>query len=428
MLGKVYFMFQLAGKSFGKHGVFGLISLLVIITLAALILKSPRKYSRLNMVLNITGICLLSISLIITALAMFLNNNDIRQRSSTLREETGIFQPDIYYIILDGYAGSYALQYIYNYDNRNFTDGLVNEGFFVVENGTSNYVTTTNSLASALNMEYINYLAQTAGLGVKGKSAVQNILQQSKAVIFLKDLGYSYIHFGSGLATTDHNKYADIEYHFDTDTKLMKMLAQNTVLGAFKSLYTKNDGSDIIYYTFSKLTQIPEMEGAKFVFAHIACPHPPYIFSKDGTKPQQSDLDVEGHYWVHKKPYLEQLEYINSLAIELVKQLISKSENPPIIILQADTGSGSLLFDDNGNGWDRPTEDSLKERHSILNAYYFPGQGKDILYDSITPVNTFRLIFNTYLNADFEILEDRNYFSHRERPLEFIDVTDMVTE
>ena len=63
---------------------------------------------------------------------------------------------------------------------------------------------------------------------------------------------------------------------------------------------------------------------------------------------------------------------------------------------------------------------------AILNAYLLPGEVYDNLYQDITPVNTFRLIFNQYLGTDLEILKDESYYSTRARPYLFINVTDEV--
>lgn len=68
----------------------------------------------------------------------------------------------------------------------------------------------------------------------------------------------------------------------------------------------------------------------------------------------------------------------------------------------------------------------LKERMSILNAYHLPDGGDAALYDSITPVNTFRVIFNHYFGTNLALLEDRNYFSQGERIWQYVDVTDMI--
>ncbi len=41
----------------------------------------------------------------------------------------------------------------------------------------------------------------------------------------------------------------------------------------------------------------------------------------------------------------------------------------------------------------------LKQKFGILNAFYLPDVDNDILYPTITPVNTFRVVFNLYFEA-----------------------------
>ena len=72
------------------------------------------------------------------------------------------------------------------------------------------------------------------------------------------------------------------------------------------------------------------------------------------------------------------------------------------------------------------TEDQSRVIMSIFNAYLLPGGGHQLLYDSVSPVNTFRLVFNFYLNYNFELLDDRNYRSPFGRPYEFEEVTDLL--
>ena len=76
--------------------------------------------------------------------------------------------------------------------------------------------------------------------------------------------------------------------------------------------------------------------------------------------------------------------------------------------------------------WENPEKTNMKERLSILNAYYLPEEGKKLLYESITPVNTFRIIFNYLFNTEFEILNDKSYFSTWSKPYQFIDVTERM--
>ena len=56
---------------------------------------------------------------------------------------------------------------------------------------------------------------------------------------------------------------------------------------------------------------------------------------------------------------------------------------------------------------------------SILNAYYLPDGGEQLLYDSISPVNTFRLIFQYYFNEDIELIEDIALFSTYDTPYKY---------
>ena len=59
-----------------------------------------------------------------------------------------------------------------------------------------------------------------------------------------------------------------------------------------------------------------------------------------------------------------------------------------------------------------------EERIAILIAYHLPGDASDQLYPTISPVNTFRLIFSLYLSVDFELLEDVSSFSTYEQPFD----------
>jgi hypothetical protein len=63
------------------------------------------------------------------------------------------------------------------------------------------------------------------------------------------------------------------------------------------------------------------------------------------------------------------------------------------------------------------------ERMTILNAYYFPDSRYDDLYQRISPVNSFRVVLNTFFGASLELLPDKSYFSTWPKPYNFVDVT-----
>jgi hypothetical protein len=111
------------------------------------------------------------------------------------------------------------------------------------------------------------------------------------------------------------------------------------------------------------------------------------------------------------------LEFINRKMLATIDGILANSESPPIIIVQGDHGPGTQT---NYDSWEKTC---LYERYSILNAYYLPGVEKDSLPVDLSPVNSFRLILNTYFNGQLELLENRQYFSTSAHFYEFTDVT-----
>lgn len=81
-------------------------------------------------------------------------------------------------------------------------------------------------------------------------------------------------------------------------------------------------------------------------------------------------------------------------------------KNRPIIIIQGDHGPDITIKD---------KERRIKIRTSILNAVYLPDTRENIFYDGMTPVNTFRIIFNKYFGTNFKLLPDITYYQEDER-------------
>jgi hypothetical protein len=112
---------------------------------------------------------------------------------------------------------------------------------------------------------------------------------------------------------------------------------------------------------------------------------------------------------------------VNKKLREVVDGLLTGQDNPPVIIIQGDHGSGFL--------GDAPDEDAYREKMGILNAYHLPNGGNDLLYESITPVNTFRVVFNHYFGQDFGLLDDTSHFQPTgTAAFKYLDVTTIVSE
>ncbi len=120
------------------------------------------------------------------------------------------------------------------------------------------------------------------------------------------------------------------------------------------------------------------------------------------------------------KGYHDQVAYLVKGVRKAIDGILANSPEPPIILLQSDHGSGLGLFPFSLERTDLP------ERMSILSAYYFPGGKRQGLHDEITPVNSFRVLFNNYFEANLPTLPDESYFSSWVEPQKFSRVTDKV--
>jgi hypothetical protein len=342
--------------------------------------------------------------------------------------------PDIYYIILDGYARSDVLAELYDVDNSEFITFLEDSGFYVAKDSHTNYLQTVFSLSSTLNLEYINYLGTELGENNQNLDQPINMIQDSLVRRFLEKNGYETVAFqtGSGMTMLTDADYfipfkpslvTELEFLLLTTsaTRVMETYLENlynpfTCLGQYES----------VLHVFEKLPEIAERAGPKFVFVHVMSPHPPFIFDTNGNlvvSGSCSGLDgnrFEGSHDEYKTGYSVQITYLTQLVQKAVEKILASSKNPPIILIQSDHGSGLLT------NFDSIYETCFRERAAILNAYYLPGYDGADLFDKITPVNSFRIILNHYFGAKYNILEGKSYFSPRNEPYRFIEITDMI--
>lgn len=349
--------------------------------------------------------------------------------------------PDIYYFIFDRYAGPKSSREQYGFDNSKFFEGLEEKGFYVSQNSSTNYPKTFLSLGSSLNMEYLEFLTEeTNGGASKDESIVTPLIENSKVLKFLKDRGYAYVNIGSWWEPTKKNRNAEYSYfprfeeywgadEFTTgfyNTTIAQPLIK-IVLHDPQNVSKdphNNSHRQAALYQFKLLEDIPEIKGPKFVFVHILLPHDPFVFDKNCNP--ISEVEVKKH--THQVNYINQLQCVNTHMQKIVDNILKKSKNPPVIILQSDEGPFPMNVDIPKNqGWGSAETTSLKEKFPILNAYYFPGGKTEALYDTITPVNSFKVLFNTYFGTDYELLPDKNYvFKDDKHYYQFIDVTDRV--
>ena len=342
--------------------------------------------------------------------------------------------PDIYYIILDSYSNSRALKEYYRFDNGAFISWLRKAGFVLPKNPWTNYCQTALSLGSSLNMDYLFNLTKVPDEKTNDdRSYMSKLIENSAVSRYLKSIGYTTVKFLYGYDITDAFK-ADVIISSAGDYFIHEFeneLANTTLLISFK-IFMESQG-EIAAKSRRVMTMLEglpmvatKIKSPKFVFVHILVPHPPFVFDKDGMTDKYinatespGDEPSSELTRVYKEGYIGQIEFINNRIEQVIQQLIQNSSRPPVIILQADHGSGMTFFRQLKNT-------NIYDRFSILNAYYLPLGGSSVIYNGITPVNSFRMILNYYFGTNYSRLPERSFFSAFFSPYNFTEITDSL--
>ncbi len=314
--------------------------------------------------------------------------------------------PDVYYIVLDMYARPDTLLEQYEIDVTDFVAEMEALGFYYASKSQSNYGETLTSLTTSMNLQLIGEYVQDNNL-----SSYQDLLIHSETRSMFEDLGYQIVAFATGYRWSELTD-ADIYYKIrSTDplrglTPFELLFFETTIVYPFRGYLfewlpisnpdatTQSLHIETQRNVLELLPQVAQNNNPTFTFAHILIPHPPFVFNRDG-----SILEDPGYYSGEKASainefydldgYTRQVQFISAQILEISRRILEDSENEPIIVIQAD------------HGW------KGKNRQKILNLYFFPDQDYGRLYPSITPVNTFRVIFSQFFGMDFELVEDR---------------------
>jgi len=326
--------------------------------------------------------------------------------------EPSVARPDIYYIILDGYARADVLRDLFRFDNGEFVQALRRRGFYVASEARSNYTQTRFSLTSSFSMDYLP--EPNSGESADAyHERIRPLRKHGRAVERLRELGYRYRYVGSMYFPVDAAADEELTPAGAGRTYLRAFL-ETTALGPVEKAVGWGRGlQDPVAITEHQLRSIARPKGEPgplYTFAHIACPHEPYLYDRHG--PLRAPVPASE---ATPHDYVEQLRYLNGRVLELIDGIERLSGPDAVILLQADHGSDFLGIPPD------PDERQVFERTSILSAYRCPPHVRDRLCPSITPVNSFRVLFAGLFGDDLPLLDDRSFYSSYDTPLDFVE-------
>jgi hypothetical protein len=410
------------GITIARHRILLPVFLIVIGVIVWKLSRVKSNIDNFTLLFNLFGVALVilpSINIILFNQAQSKAKaapNAVQEQSAVQEDNQTL--PDIYYIIADAYGREDYLLEEYGFDNSEFIHWLEDSGFYVADCAFSNYAHTVLSLSSTLQMNYIPSYASEEQYydGGLDDYIVHNTVRDTLAAKGYRLVTFENVHWGY--------EDADVFYDFKFDffSPYLRPF-ENTLLmnSMFRALVEFNSTTQEF---FSALTNTPVQEhylrqkfildtlenevialdGPKFVFTHVETPHGPYVFAEDGSF-QEEDAFYRGEFYsaidssYGDLGYIKQTQFMNDRLKTIIEKILAESDTPPVIIIQGDHS-----IEEYG---------AEEDRMKILYAVYIPDGDYSDFYASISPVNTYRILFNQLFNSDYSLLEDKSYFSVR---------------
>jgi hypothetical protein len=322
--------------------------------------------------------------------------------------------PDIYYVLLDGYASGDTLTEMYQHDNEGFLGHLRERGFKIIDDAQTNYEQTIFSVPSTLNLRYTQpddpFAPFWVDQSLLAEGDTPSVIHRSVAAVFARDIGYKIVGIrasGKPVAQAGNLLFSPFSNRL-RDLTPLRIKWEKT-----ENLWASQSG--IIEYESNvlKVAYIAKDPAPTFTFLYSNLPHPPFIFQQSGQLREVADVAADGD-WIPRERYVDQLIFTNNVLTEMIDEILDQSESEPLILIHADHGPRSIPYERNSD--QPPPEEVISERFGIITAVLIPPQCDQGTWTATTPVNFARSIFNICFGAGFELLDDESYiFDHGDR-------------
>jgi len=330
-------------------------------------------------------------------------------RSDRPADASNPTDPDIYVLLLDGYARDDKLLDLFGYDNGPFLAELRSRGFDISSGSRSNYLLTAVSLSSALNMRQLTGETSLAALPVGNAQQVREArhLINGNAVFHeLHARGYETIGLASGfeeVALRNADRFVDTGQINEVEFAFFRQTLAGSIMETVDPDYFADEQRARIDSLFSEVAKVAAEphDRPRFVFVHVPSPHAPIVYGADGSHVAARDLatfygDRAAALGVTQKEYGDrytgQIAYLNRHTLDTIDALVASFKRPTALIVMSDHGSASGFRPEDLVGSD------LDERSANLLAARTPDHPK-VFGDSISLVNVFGTLFDAYFGT-----------------------------
>lgn len=315
--------------------------------------------------------------------------------------------PDIYFILLDEYAGFTSLRTDFGFDNSALDSFLTGQGFFVARDARSNYNFTSFSLASALNLRYLT-IPSDGKVNASHYHQAENLIRDNYVVKALNKRGYKFINLSifdiAGQRIDPKPSFApsvqqiiyrstligkadyEIGWNFRNTGALRKSQHEDEQT-MFKGVQERMEKT--------KALSADTTGGPRFVYTHLLVPHPPF-FMDHLRRRSAAETDSLGKRSI--EGYRGNVAYANELIRDMVQTIIHRTNGNAVIILTGDHGFRWREYE------------NLPHHFSILHAIYWPGKDYSGWQQNASLVNLFRKVVGRIYGIQIPDENDKELF------------------
>lgn len=368
-------------------------------------IKNQRSFIKFNFYLNVVFVTFSVLEVVKTLKKEFSSS----QKEYGINTITNVKYPNVYILIIDGYANKESLNKYWSFDNSPFINNLIEKGFKYIANSRSNYCYTIRSLSSMLNYDYLTKEE------AQNKYRILDKIKYNKCFDLFKKAEYSIYNFS--LNNIDECKdYVDTKYSFKENKSLGYQILSKSIFAIFfeefffgqKYLNKVDRDKNIIKQLYKTISLKKE---TKLVLFHNMSLHYPFN-SEEGKVYNKQPSDFIAAYntkeiltfgnkiidtlWM--RDYLVELKNSNNNILKIVDN-IQHEDNNAVILLLSDHGFRFMTGVTGAEG--------KKEAYMNFEAIYLPNRKYENISDNITPINLMRLITNYSLHTNLEKISDK---------------------
>ena len=313
--------------------------------------------------------------------------------------------PDIYLLLLDGYARHDILDMRFGLDDTPFLDGLRARGFTVAAASHSNYIATIPSLSSFLNYRQLvdvpdlKYLMENPGTEV-GPS-VHRAISQAAILDRFHDIGYETVAVALGLRADSRPRRRPL-YRWRPAERLRDpphpAVAHCDRAQGRRSGYVLRQPARQDRIGVSRRSNAWRARADPTSVHLRPRPQPTSPVGKQRRRERQAATDLDTWYFdtpestgMSRQTIIAgfdgQTAYIGARALKIVDRIIAASPRPPVVIFASDHGPSLDVSLNN-----------VETRLRNLFAAHTPGHD-GMFADDVTLVNVFPSIFEAYFGV-----------------------------